>query len=66
MSSADAGEPAVASDVGLDLLLLTAQAGALNALDSVLDIRAGLDAVLAEHASGGVSRPPPAPAQLQI
>lgn len=42
MTGPEPGGPDLASDVELDLLLLTARAGARAALDAVLDIPAGL------------------------
>ena len=53
MTGPGPGEPDLAGDIELDLLLLTARTGALAALDGALDIPAGL----ADIRAG----PPPAP-----
>ena len=60
MSAPDPADGGWAGDVELDLLLLGAKTGALNALDTTLDIAAGLAAIEAQHGRGTPSRPPPA------
>ena len=60
MSAPDPGDGGWAGDVELDLLLLGAKASALNALDTTLDIAAGLAAIRVQPGRGTASRPPPA------
>lgn len=60
MSAPDPGGRGWADDVELDLLLLGAKASALNALDTTLDIAAGLAAIRVQPGRGTASRPPPA------
>jgi hypothetical protein len=60
VTTSEPGSPGLAADVELDLLLLSAKASTLHALDMALDIEAGLAAVRARHEHGAASRPPPA------
>jgi hypothetical protein len=60
VNTPEPGTPGLAADVELDLLLLSARASTLHALDMALDIGAGLAAVQARHVHGAASRPPPA------
>ena len=57
MNPPDPGWP---GDVELDLLLLNARTSTLNALDTALDMEAGLAAIRAPRERGTASRPPPA------
>jgi hypothetical protein len=60
VSAPEPGDGGWAGDVELDLLLLGVKASALNALDTTLDIAAGLAAIRVQPGRGTASRPPPA------
>jgi hypothetical protein len=60
VTTPEPGTPGLAADVELDLLLLSAKASTLHALDMALDIAAGLAAVQARHEHAAASRPPSA------
>jgi hypothetical protein len=60
VTTSEPGPSGLAADVELDLLLLSAKASTLHALDMALDIGAGLAAVQARDKHSAASRPPPA------